>query len=122
MDMEPIHIPPPPGLDMPIPHPEEVVPMQDQPIAGGDNIVDMEVDKSSEVYKPTHRLTGKQSPLTAEQLQQVVATRWVITTRPSNNGTKDIKCRFCGNGFSHFIHDTDTQTFAATPSSMAMTL
>eukprot|EP00971_Amphidinium_carterae_P036235 712172-Amphidinium_carterae.1 len=28
--------------------------------------------------------------LTAEQLQQVVATRWVITTRPTNNGTKDI--------------------------------
>eukprot|EP00971_Amphidinium_carterae_P140444 2782979-Amphidinium_carterae.1 len=30
--------------------------------------------------------------LTTEQLQHVVATRWVITTRPSNNGTKDIKC------------------------------
>eukprot|EP00971_Amphidinium_carterae_P166725 3304066-Amphidinium_carterae.1 len=52
--------------------------------------------------------------LTAEQLQQVVATRWVITTRPSNNGTKDIKCKFCVKGFSQFIHDTDTQTFAAT--------
>eukprot|EP00971_Amphidinium_carterae_P043174 849233-Amphidinium_carterae.1 len=25
-------------------------------------------------------------------------------------------------GFSQFIHDTDTQTFAATPSSMAMRL
>eukprot|EP00971_Amphidinium_carterae_P140955 2792928-Amphidinium_carterae.1 len=42
--------------------------------------------------------------------------------RPSNNGTKDIKCRFCGKGFSQFIHDTDIQTFAATPSSMAMRL
>eukprot|EP00971_Amphidinium_carterae_P228457 4531378-Amphidinium_carterae.2 len=59
--------------------------------------------------------------LTAEQLQHVVA-RWVITTRPSNNGTKDIKCKFCGKGFSQFIQDTDTQTFAATPSSMAMRL
>eukprot|EP00971_Amphidinium_carterae_P075538 1492633-Amphidinium_carterae.1 len=52
--------------------------------------------------------------LSEEQLEQVVATRWVITTRPANNGTKDIKCRFCGKGFSQFIHDTDTQTFAAT--------
>eukprot|EP00971_Amphidinium_carterae_P216627 4300413-Amphidinium_carterae.1 len=52
--------------------------------------------------------------LTAEQLQQVVATRWIITTRPSNNGTKDSKCRFCGKGFPQFIHDTDAQTFAAT--------
>eukprot|EP00971_Amphidinium_carterae_P174087 3450733-Amphidinium_carterae.1 len=43
--------------------------------------------------------------LTAEQLQQVVATRWVITTRPSNNGTKDINCKFCGKGFSQFIHE-----------------
>eukprot|EP00971_Amphidinium_carterae_P273397 5425955-Amphidinium_carterae.2 len=61
--------------------------------------------------------------LTPEQLQQVVATRWVITQRPSNNGTKDIKCRFCGKGFSQFIRDdTDIQTFAATPSSMAMRL
>eukprot|EP00971_Amphidinium_carterae_P259385 5147059-Amphidinium_carterae.1 len=42
---------------------------------------------------------------TAEQLQQVVATRWVIRQRPTNNGTKDIKCRFC-----------------ATPSSRAMRL
>eukprot|EP00971_Amphidinium_carterae_P119196 2361027-Amphidinium_carterae.2 len=40
----------------------------------------------------------------------------------STKGTKDIKCRFCGKGFSQFIHDTDTQTFAATPSSMVMRL
>eukprot|EP00971_Amphidinium_carterae_P348940 6490753-Amphidinium_carterae.4 len=26
---------------------------------------------------------------------------------------KDIKCRFCGMGFSQFIHNTDIQTFAA---------
>eukprot|EP00971_Amphidinium_carterae_P015258 300896-Amphidinium_carterae.1 len=60
--------------------------------------------------------------LTMEQSQNVVATRWVITTRPSNTGTKDIKCKFCGKGFSQFIHDTDTQTFAATLSSTAMRL
>eukprot|EP00971_Amphidinium_carterae_P050436 993325-Amphidinium_carterae.1 len=60
--------------------------------------------------------------LTPEQLQQVVAARWVITQRPSINGTKDIKCRFCGKDFSQFIHDTDTQTLAATTSSMAMRL
>eukprot|EP00971_Amphidinium_carterae_P083076 1643405-Amphidinium_carterae.1 len=72
--------------------------------------------------KELSQLINKQSfvevdkrSLTAEQLQQVVATRWVFTTRPSNNGTKDIKCRFCGKGFSQFIHDTDMQTFAATP-------
>eukprot|EP00971_Amphidinium_carterae_P267172 5300023-Amphidinium_carterae.1 len=45
--------------------------------------------------------------LTMGQLQNVVAMRWVITTRPSNTGTKDIKCMFCGKGFSHFIHDPD---------------
>eukprot|EP00971_Amphidinium_carterae_P089437 1769968-Amphidinium_carterae.1 len=44
--------------------------------------------------------------LPEEQPKQAVATRWVITTRPSNSGTKDIKCRFCGKGFSQFIHDT----------------
>eukprot|EP00971_Amphidinium_carterae_P339289 6476988-Amphidinium_carterae.2 len=63
-----------------------------------------------------------QRNLTAEQLQQVVATRWVITQQPTSTGTKDIKCRFCCKGFSQFIHDTDTQTFATTPSSMAMRL
>eukprot|EP00971_Amphidinium_carterae_P311462 6190398-Amphidinium_carterae.3 len=60
--------------------------------------------------------------LTSEQLQHVVATGWVITQQPTNSGTKDIKCRFCGEGFSQIIHDTDTQTFAATLSSMAMRL
>eukprot|EP00971_Amphidinium_carterae_P150103 2975553-Amphidinium_carterae.1 len=193
MDVEPIHIPPPPGLDNPIPHPDEAIPRQPPEAHDmtGDTIVDMEVDRPTEVYKPTHRLTGKQSPpkavraivaqldniadakeitleknedkeekrrmesimsdyedditmfsehaakdamnkelsqlinkksfvkvdkrsLTAEQLQHVVATRWVITTRPSNS--------VCGKGFSQFIHDTDTQTFAATPSSLAMRL
>eukprot|EP00971_Amphidinium_carterae_P095234 1883932-Amphidinium_carterae.2 len=69
--------------------------------------------------KELSQLLSKQSfkeidsrSLTAEQLQQVVDTRWVITQRPTNNGTKDIKCRFCGKGFSQFVHDTDTQTFA----------
>eukprot|EP00971_Amphidinium_carterae_P022206 438025-Amphidinium_carterae.1 len=56
MDVEPIHIPPPPGLDNPIPHPEEAIPVQDQPIPGGDEIVDMEVDKPTEDTS-THRKT-----------------------------------------------------------------
>eukprot|EP00971_Amphidinium_carterae_P301530 5991067-Amphidinium_carterae.3 len=77
--------------------------------------------------KELSQLLSKQSfkevdsrTLTPEQLQQIVPTRWVITQRPSNNGTKDIKCRFCGKGFAQFIHDTDTETLAATPSSIAM--
>eukprot|EP00971_Amphidinium_carterae_P240687 4778125-Amphidinium_carterae.1 len=53
--------------------------------------------------------------LTQQQLQQVMATRWVITQRPTNNGTKDIKCKSCGKGFSQYINDTDIQTFATTP-------
>eukprot|EP00971_Amphidinium_carterae_P312912 6218539-Amphidinium_carterae.2 len=57
--------------------------------------------------------------LTPEQLQQVVSSRWAITQRPTNNGTKDV---FCGKGFSQFIHDTGIKTFAATLSSMAMRL
>eukprot|EP00971_Amphidinium_carterae_P265144 5259249-Amphidinium_carterae.4 len=79
--------------------------------------------------KELSQLLSKQSfkendsrSLTAKQPQQVVTTRWVIRQRPTNNGTKDIKCLFCGKGFSQCIHDTDTQTFAATPSSMAMHL
>eukprot|EP00971_Amphidinium_carterae_P226318 4489385-Amphidinium_carterae.1 len=40
--------------------------MQDQPIPGGDAIVDMEVDKPTEVYKPSkvsnrHRSQSEQS-------------------------------------------------------------
>eukprot|EP00971_Amphidinium_carterae_P024523 483307-Amphidinium_carterae.1 len=56
-----VNIPPPPGLNIPIPKPEEAIPMQEQPPGThgttGDTIVDMEVDKPTEVYKPTHRLT-----------------------------------------------------------------
>eukprot|EP00971_Amphidinium_carterae_P167316 3315409-Amphidinium_carterae.1 len=81
----------------------------------------MNKELSQLLSKQSLREIGSRS-LTAEQLQQVVATRWVITQRRTNNGTKDIKRRFCGKGFSQFIHDTDTQTFAATPSSMAMRL
>eukprot|EP00971_Amphidinium_carterae_P166626 3302226-Amphidinium_carterae.3 len=75
--------------------------------------------------KELSQLLSKQSlncTLAPEQRQQVVATKWVITQRPTNNGQKDIKCRFCGKGFSHIIHDTDTQIFAATLSSMTMHL
>eukprot|EP00971_Amphidinium_carterae_P349981 6491326-Amphidinium_carterae.5 len=34
--------------------------------------------------------------LTQQQLQEVLATRWVVTERPSNNGTNEVKCRYCG--------------------------
>eukprot|EP00971_Amphidinium_carterae_P265816 5272836-Amphidinium_carterae.1 len=52
--------------------------------------------------------------LTPQQLQQVVATRWVVTQRPTNNGQKNIKRKFWGKGFAQFIQDTDAQTFATT--------
>eukprot|EP00971_Amphidinium_carterae_P277290 5503222-Amphidinium_carterae.2 len=59
--------------------------------------------------------------LTPQQLQQVVNTGWVITERPSNNGTiKGGQVSFLWK--AQFINDTDIQTFAATPSSMAMRL
>eukprot|EP00971_Amphidinium_carterae_P089744 1776948-Amphidinium_carterae.1 len=59
-----------------------------------------------------------------KKLSQLINKRSFVEVdkRPSNNGTKDIKCKFCGQGFSPFIHDTETQTFAATSSSMAMRL
>eukprot|EP00971_Amphidinium_carterae_P215491 4277293-Amphidinium_carterae.2 len=48
--------------------------------------------------KELSQLINKQSvkevdskTLTPQQLQHVVATRWVIKQRPTNNGTKDIK-------------------------------
>eukprot|EP00971_Amphidinium_carterae_P065399 1295735-Amphidinium_carterae.4 len=51
-----------------------------------------------------------------QQLQEVATTRGLITERPSNNGTKEVKCRVFGKGFSQFINDT------ATPGSMGMRL
>eukprot|EP00971_Amphidinium_carterae_P016302 321448-Amphidinium_carterae.1 len=95
MDIDPIHIPPPPGLDNPIPHPEEAIPIQEQPASGGDAIVDMEVDKPTEVYKPTHRLTGKQPPPQAvhaivAQLDNIADTKEI---RLENNEDKEEKRR-----------------------------
>eukprot|EP00971_Amphidinium_carterae_P349926 6491300-Amphidinium_carterae.1 len=74
--------------------------------------------------KELSQLLSRQSFKKKVDKRSLTATRWVITQRPTNNGTKDIKCRFCGKRFSQFIHDTDIQTFAATPSmtSMAMCL
>eukprot|EP00971_Amphidinium_carterae_P142689 2826510-Amphidinium_carterae.2 len=60
--------------------------------------------------------------LSQDQLSKVVGTRWVITDRPSCNGGREIKCRFCSKGFSQYINDKDVQTFAATLSGMAMRL
>eukprot|EP00971_Amphidinium_carterae_P048946 964526-Amphidinium_carterae.2 len=60
--------------------------------------------------------------LTPQQLQHYKIGDHRFTERPSNNGRKEIKYRFCGKGFSQYINDTDIQTFAVTPSSMAMRL
>eukprot|EP00971_Amphidinium_carterae_P222326 4412796-Amphidinium_carterae.1 len=190
VDSDPIHIPPPPGLEQPMPqlpmtnNLAQAEPQTIPEMPTSRDIPDKVEDAEAAPYKPTHRLTGKQTPpqpvrgivaqlddititilkeirlennedkeekrqmesvmsdvqaqpwfqyeldftmfseravkdamnkelsqlitcdyylkqpfvevdkrsLTAEQLQQVVATRWVITTRPSNNGAKDIKC------------------------------
>eukprot|EP00971_Amphidinium_carterae_P323610 6430880-Amphidinium_carterae.2 len=64
VDIVPVHIPPPPGLEQTIPHPEEMVvdTMPELPVSGGEPIVDIDADKMTEAYKPTHRLTGKQPP------------------------------------------------------------
>eukprot|EP00971_Amphidinium_carterae_P106921 2117680-Amphidinium_carterae.1 len=62
------------------------------------------------------------SSLSTDQLKKVVGTRWVINDRPSNSGGREVKCRFCAKGFTQSIDDKDVQTFAATPSSMAMRL
>eukprot|EP00971_Amphidinium_carterae_P011700 230249-Amphidinium_carterae.1 len=58
----------------------------------------------------------------SKELSQLISKplRWVITQRPANDGTKDIKCRFCGKGFSQYTNNTDIQTFEATPNSTAM--
>eukprot|EP00971_Amphidinium_carterae_P135956 2693991-Amphidinium_carterae.1 len=71
-------IQPPPGLDMPIgldipiPHPEEVAPVPELPVQGGDTIVDKDIGQPVAAYKPTHRLTSKQqSP--PNQVREIVA-------------------------------------------------
>eukprot|EP00971_Amphidinium_carterae_P197691 3923795-Amphidinium_carterae.1 len=73
MDVEPIHIPPPPGLDIPSLHPEEMAPMPELPVQGGEPILDNAVDtaRTGEPYKPTHSLTGKQPP--PQQVRAIVA-------------------------------------------------
>eukprot|EP00971_Amphidinium_carterae_P095953 1898810-Amphidinium_carterae.1 len=54
------------------------------------------------------------SMVNQNQLSKVIGTRWVNTERPSRNEGRQVKCRFCGKGFSQHIHDKDVQTFAAT--------
>eukprot|EP00971_Amphidinium_carterae_P315869 6278981-Amphidinium_carterae.1 len=55
VDTDPVHIPPPPGLVQ-----QETVP--ELPVQGGEPIMDLDADKTTEAYKPTHRLVGKQAP------------------------------------------------------------
>eukprot|EP00971_Amphidinium_carterae_P080429 1591606-Amphidinium_carterae.1 len=65
-----VHIPPPPGLAMPvpmdvdnaIPHPDAATPLPELPVQGGATIVDVDNDGPAEASWPTHRLTSKQSP------------------------------------------------------------
>eukprot|EP00971_Amphidinium_carterae_P132877 2631243-Amphidinium_carterae.3 len=73
----------------------------------------MNKELSQLMSKPSFKEVDSRT-LSSEQLQQVVATGWVITQRPSNKRFKDIKYRSCGKGFSQIIHDTDIQTYAAT--------
>eukprot|EP00971_Amphidinium_carterae_P022708 447915-Amphidinium_carterae.1 len=75
--------------------------------------------------KELSQLMSKQSfkeldsrTLTPEQLQQV--NKMGDHTTTIQQWHKRHQVQVCGKGFSQFIHDTDTQTFAATPSSMAM--
>eukprot|EP00971_Amphidinium_carterae_P050689 997958-Amphidinium_carterae.1 len=78
----PIHIPPPPGLAMPmpdvdnaIPQPADAAPQPELPVQGGGTpeAVDNDVadNPSTAAYKPTHKLTGKQSP--PHQVRAIVA-------------------------------------------------
>eukprot|EP00971_Amphidinium_carterae_P204775 4063938-Amphidinium_carterae.1 len=59
--------------------------------------------------------------LTPQQLQHAVATRCVITQRPTSNGQKTTSAAYVAMHFQH-ASMTLTQTCAATPSSMAMRL
>eukprot|EP00971_Amphidinium_carterae_P014275 281951-Amphidinium_carterae.1 len=64
--------------------------------------------------KEINQLIGKKSfvevkatTLSQEQLIKVVGTRWVINNRPSSNGGREVKCRFCAKGFTQSIDDKD---------------
>eukprot|EP00971_Amphidinium_carterae_P303382 6028370-Amphidinium_carterae.2 len=60
--------------------------------------------------------------LTPQQLQKNSGYKMGDYTTANQQWYKDTKCKYCGKGFSKFVHDMDTQTFAATPGSMAMRL
>eukprot|EP00971_Amphidinium_carterae_P150893 2992123-Amphidinium_carterae.1 len=64
-------MPMPMDVDNAIPHSEDAAPMPELPVQGGDTIVDVDNDKPAEAYKPTRRLTGKQSP--PHQVRAIVA-------------------------------------------------
>eukprot|EP00971_Amphidinium_carterae_P076617 1513396-Amphidinium_carterae.1 len=59
VDTEPVHIPPPPGLEQPIPQPEA---MPQETIPEVPVQAPISVDATPAPYKPTHRLTAKQPP------------------------------------------------------------
>eukprot|EP00971_Amphidinium_carterae_P094154 1863565-Amphidinium_carterae.3 len=89
------------------------------------NVKDIEMGMNKEINQTISKQSFTEvdaSMLTPEQLSKVLGTRWVVTDRPSNNGGREVKCRFCGKGFSQSIDDKDVQKFAANPSSMATRL
>ena len=55
------------------------------------------------------------STLSPEELKKVIKTKWVINSRPSQQGPS-LKARFVAKGFSQTINNPTVETFAVTPS------
>ena len=53
------------------------------------------------------------SDLSSEELKKVIKTKWVINSRPSQQGPS-LKARFVAKGFSQTINNPAVETFAAT--------
>eukprot|EP00971_Amphidinium_carterae_P100558 1989135-Amphidinium_carterae.1 len=65
--------------------------MPERPVSGGEPFVDNDTDKVTEAYKPTHRLTGKQTPpkpvrAIVAQLDKIADTKEI---RLENNENKE---------------------------------
>eukprot|EP00971_Amphidinium_carterae_P200256 3974317-Amphidinium_carterae.1 len=94
VDNATLHIPPPPGLEQPIPHPEEL-PQETIPElpVQAPNVVDTATSQPIEAYKPTHRLVGKQTP--PQPVRAIVAQLHDITStkelRLENNEDREEK-------------------------------
>eukprot|EP00971_Amphidinium_carterae_P040999 805225-Amphidinium_carterae.1 len=95
VDIDPVHIPPPPGLeqltlDVPEqPASQETLP--ELPVQAPDDAVNMDAAP----YKPTHRLVGKQTPpqpvrASVAQLDDITSTKEI---RLENNEDKEEKRR-----------------------------